>query len=85
MQTGSSGRTSPAIQETVKQPHGLGAGIDPELFYEERLGTLLAEKDTIAKDKKALQAEVTELTNRLGRLQENNVNWFYLTKAIPLY
>ena len=56
-----------------KQP-GLGVGVDPELYYEERLGTFVAENDTLKKDKKALQNEVTELTNRLGRLQENNVS-----------
>ncbi|KAH0538366.1 hypothetical protein FGG08_005015 [Glutinoglossum americanum] len=72
MQTGSSGSITPAIQEPGKQPHGLEAGIDPGLFYEERLGTFMAENDTLIKDKKALQVEVTELTNRLGRLQENN-------------
>ncbi|KAH0564809.1 hypothetical protein GP486_001798 [Trichoglossum hirsutum] len=72
MQMGSNGSPSPIIQEPEQPLHGLGVGIDPELFYEERLGTFMSENDALQKNKIALQAEVTELTNRLGRLQENN-------------
>ncbi|KAI9785514.1 MAG: hypothetical protein M1839_009255 [Geoglossum umbratile] len=54
-----------------KQP-GVEAGVDPGLLYEEHLGNFVAENDTLKRDKEALQNEVTELTNRLGRLQENN-------------
>jgi hypothetical protein len=69
--------SSPATPDEHSKPGKqgeVGAGIDPELFYEERLGTCVAENDTLKRDKNALQNEVTELTNRLGRLQENNVS-----------
>ena len=69
--------SSPTTPDELSKPgrqSEVGAGIDPELFYEERLGTCVAENDALRKDKKTLQNEVSELTDRLGRLQENNVS-----------
>ena len=45
---------------------------DPELLFEERFGKVVAENDSLIRDKADLQQEVTDLQTRLARLQDNN-------------
>ena len=45
---------------------------DSELVYEERLGTIVAEKEQLLHDKKTLQKDLGDLHDRHARLQENH-------------
>ena len=48
--------------------------LDADLLAEERFSKVIAQNENLTKDRRELQSEVSELHERLSRLQEHNVS-----------
>lgn len=57
---------------------------DPELLFEQRFGKVMADNDKLSKDKADLGKELSDLHDRLARLQENNVSGASPTPSVVM-
>ncbi|KAI9880472.1 MAG: hypothetical protein M1830_002824 [Pleopsidium flavum] len=75
LQMQTTGNNAPDDSSSLKTPSGLplkGQAMDPELFFEERIGKVMADNDDLSRDKRELEKQLRDLHDRLARLQDNN-------------